>query len=95
MVEDQIDILKLLQSFALGVIIVGALGSLYLTMRAGGNNKSLLLVLLFLLWVLSPFAALIRINILSGSLPTGKLKSGKAQFDLVQISVLPNNEIPI
>ena len=69
MVEDQIDILKLLQSFALGVMIAGALGSLYLTVSAGENNKSFLLVLLFILWVLSPFAALIRINILSGPWP--------------------------
>ncbi len=70
--EPKVDKLKLLRSFVLGVVIVIALASIYLTMAAGENNKSLLLVLSFVLWVLSPFLALIRINILSTSWPYRK-----------------------
>lgn len=67
--ETKIDKLKQFRSFVLGVLVAGAGGCLYLTMRAGEKNKSLLLVFLFIVWVLSPFAALIRINILSKSWP--------------------------
>jgi hypothetical protein len=51
--------LNLLRIIALFVLAVGALASLYFTLHAGHNNKSVLLVALFVVWVLSPFVALI------------------------------------
>jgi len=47
---------------SLVVILIGALGSLALTYHAGHNNKSFLLVLMFMAWVLSPFIALLLAN---------------------------------
>jgi hypothetical protein len=71
-VAPEVDKLKLLRNFVLGVVIAVALASIYLTMMAGGNNKSFLLVSLFIIWVLSPLVALIRINLLSRSWPQRK-----------------------
>jgi hypothetical protein len=45
------------------VIIIGALCSLTLTYYAGRNNKSFLLSLMFMAWVLSPFIVLLLANI--------------------------------
>ena len=42
----------------LGLVIAGALGSLDLTIMAGKNNPSILLITMFCGWVLSPFVAL-------------------------------------
>jgi hypothetical protein len=44
------------------VIIIGALCSLTLTYYAGRNNKSFLLSLMFMAWVLSPFIVLLLTN---------------------------------
>jgi len=41
------------------VTLVGAMGSAGLTLYAGRHNPSRLLVALFVVWVLSPFAALL------------------------------------
>jgi hypothetical protein len=54
-----------LQKTAFVFVIAGALGSLAFTFSAGRNNKSVLLILLFAIWVLSPFIALIIANIFS------------------------------
>ena len=54
-----------LRILALIILIVGAIGSLYLTLEKGRNNRSAFLDILFLLWVLSPFAALYIASILS------------------------------
>ncbi|HEY1985668.1 MAG TPA: hypothetical protein VGG85_09680 [Terracidiphilus sp.] len=51
--------LDLLGKVALGALAVGALGSVAFTLRAGHRNKSLLLIALFVVWVLSPFVALV------------------------------------
>jgi hypothetical protein len=51
--------LNLLRIIALVVLAVGAGASLNFTLHAGHNNKSMFLVALFVIWVLSPFAALI------------------------------------
>jgi hypothetical protein len=40
------------------VAIVGAIGSLYFMFKTGRNQKSILLIVLFTGWVLSPFAGL-------------------------------------
>lgn len=50
---------------ALIVLVIGAIGSLYLTFEKGRNNRSAFLDVLFFLWVLSPFAALYIASILS------------------------------
>jgi len=45
-----------LRSGALIVVCLGALISFILTLKAGEKNHSILLPLLFIVWVLSPFA---------------------------------------
>ena len=54
---------NLFRIFALGITLAGAFYSLILTIHAGQNNKSTILPLLFVTWVLSPFSALIVANI--------------------------------
>jgi hypothetical protein len=56
-----------LQATALAVLLVGALISLGLVTHAGRNNHSVLLPVLFVVWVLSPFAALFLACLVSGS----------------------------
>ena len=58
MVDKKTSNLKLLQTMAMVVAIVGAIGSLYFMFEAGRNQKSLLLIALFTAWVLSPFVGL-------------------------------------
>lgn len=48
-----------LSPIALFAVIAGAAGSVVFTLIAGHNNKSVLLVLLFVIWVLSPFVAMV------------------------------------
>ena len=50
---------------ALVMILIGSVGSIGFTLRAGGNNRSILLVALFVSWVFSPFIALFVANIAS------------------------------
>lgn len=50
---------------ALLVGIVGAVVSLYFMFNAGRNQPSLLLIVLFMLWVLSPFVGLFLLNNIS------------------------------
>jgi|SRR5664279_3966603 len=57
--------LNLLSVIALGVVIVGAGSSLILTLQAGRNNKSIVLVALFSVWVLLPFIALVAASMVS------------------------------
>jgi hypothetical protein len=47
------------------VMLIGALVSLGLTFRAGRNNHSLLLIMLFGIWVFTPFMGLVVAYILS------------------------------
>jgi hypothetical protein len=49
---------NLVRPWMLGLTAAGALGSLDLTILAGKNNTSLLLMTMFCGWVLSPFVAL-------------------------------------
>ena len=53
-----------LRAVALIVVAAGAVGSVALTIRAGRNTPRLLLVL-FVIWVLSPFVALAWANVRS------------------------------
>jgi hypothetical protein len=50
---------------ALVMILIGSVGSIGFTLRAGANNRSILLVALFVIWVFSPFIALLIANIAS------------------------------
>ncbi len=54
-----------LRMLGLIVLIIGAIGSFYLTLEKGQHNRSAFLDILFLIWVLSPFAALYIASILS------------------------------
>jgi hypothetical protein len=47
-----------LRSVARGALLAGAAASLALMLRAGSRQRSLVLILLFTGWVLSPFVAL-------------------------------------
>jgi len=58
MVDKKASNLNLLQTVAMVVAIVGAIGSLYFMFKAGHNQKSILLIVLFTGWVLSPFVGL-------------------------------------
>jgi hypothetical protein len=61
--------LSLLRTVALVVLVAGAGVSLGLMLHTGRNNKSVLLLLLFAIWVLSPFIALLAANIVSRRWP--------------------------
>jgi hypothetical protein len=47
------------------VVMVTAVASLIMVIRAGRHNRSLLLPILFILWVASPFAAVLIANKIS------------------------------
>lgn len=53
-----------LRAVALVAVVVGAVGSVGLTLRAGHNTPRFLLIL-FVFWVLSPFVALAWANVVS------------------------------
>ncbi len=57
--------LGLLHSVALTAVVVGALGSVGFMLWVGHRNPSRLLIGLFVIWVLSPFMALLLANIVS------------------------------
>jgi hypothetical protein len=58
------EFLGLLRAVALVAVVVGAIGSVGLMLRAGRSTPRLLLVL-FVIWVLSPFMALAWANMVS------------------------------
>ena len=72
----------LVRSLALGVATAGALGSLAFTLQAGGHNVSVILVLLFSVWVLSPYILLIIFCVRSGNW------SARARISLYVIMIL-------
>ena len=51
--------LRLLRTAAYIAALIGAIGSVGFTLRAGHRNPSRLLITLFVLWVLSPFIAML------------------------------------
>jgi hypothetical protein len=51
-------LLGLLRIAALIALLAGAIGSVAFTLRAGQHNNSRVLMVLFVLWVLSPFVAI-------------------------------------
>jgi uncharacterized membrane protein len=59
--------LDLLRIIALVLLLAGAGASLGLTLYAGRKNNSIILIVLFAMWVLSPFVALILANMISKS----------------------------
>ena len=46
----------------LTALLIGAIGSLYFMFKAGSNQKSIILIGLFTVWVLSPFVGLFIAN---------------------------------
>jgi len=54
----------ILRAVALSVLIIGATGSLVIMLREGQDTPRFLLIL-FIIWVLSPFAALFWANMVS------------------------------
>lgn len=56
-----------LKTIALIVVLTGAVASLVFMFNAGRNQKSILLIALFTIWVLSPFIALLVANAISKS----------------------------
>jgi hypothetical protein len=57
--------LVVLQRTALVTVLAGAAGSLGLMLRAGRHQKSQILILLFTIWVLSPFVCFALTNVVS------------------------------
>ncbi len=58
---------SLLRSVAWIVLLVGSVWSLSLTIQAGRNNDSILLKILFMVWVLSPYLIQLLLFLLSTS----------------------------
>ncbi|MDQ2840697.1 MAG: hypothetical protein M3Y72_06600 [Acidobacteriota bacterium] len=58
-----------LRSAGLMAVLVGAVGSVGFMLRAGRHNSSRTLLVLFALWVLSPFVALVGVNVVSKRWP--------------------------
>ncbi len=58
-----------LKTVALIAVLSGAAGSLVLMFRAGRHQSSILLIVLFTIWVLSPFMALLAANAVSTRWP--------------------------
>jgi len=56
---------NLLHTIALVALFAGAIGSLFLMFAAGHNQKSILLIVLFTGWVLSPFMGLFIAEMIS------------------------------
>jgi ABC-type Mn2+/Zn2+ transport system permease subunit len=67
--EKQGNELGLLRAAALLAVVAGAVGAVGLTLYAGRHNSSLILKALFVLWVLSPFAALVGTDVISKRWP--------------------------
>ena len=57
--------LSLLHATALIALLAGAVGSVGLLLRAGQRNNSRLLLVLFTIWVVSPFGALASADVYS------------------------------
>ncbi|HEY8734784.1 MAG TPA: hypothetical protein VIL90_09480 [Puia sp.] len=53
--NDKLDMLRII---SLVVVTAASLASLIFTIRAGHRNKSVILILLFAIWVLSPFVTM-------------------------------------
>lgn len=51
--------MTVLRNAALAIVLAGAAGAVGLTLYAGRHNTSRLLMLIFAIWVLSPFVALV------------------------------------
>ena len=57
--------LGFLRAAALIAVLAGAAGSVGLMLQAGRHNDSRILLVLFAIWVLSPFMALVLANVVS------------------------------
>ena len=62
-------LLGVLRGAALIMVLAGAAGSLGLMFRAGHGQKSRILLLLFAIWVLSPFVAFVSAHVVSTRWP--------------------------
>jgi hypothetical protein len=56
---------RVLHAIAVLMVLAGAAGSLGFTLYTGSHNPSVVLVLLFAGWVVSPFIALLLINVIT------------------------------
>ena len=56
---------NILRIASLSTVLVGAIGSMYFMFTAGSHQKSIVLLVLFTAWVLSPFIGLVVVNRLS------------------------------
>ena len=63
------SILGLLRAVAIIVAVAGAIGSVGLTLHVGRHNPSRILLSLFVIWVLSPFVALVCASAVSKRWP--------------------------
>jgi len=54
-----------MNTFAFIVVLGGGVGSLILMFTAGRNQRSILLIIMFTSWVLSPFIGLVVANVIS------------------------------
>ncbi|HLO31182.1 MAG TPA: hypothetical protein VK249_18680 [Anaerolineales bacterium] len=57
--------LRLLRATAPSALVAGAAGSSAFTLYAGRHNASRILIMLFVIWILSPLAVLVLANLIS------------------------------
>jgi len=74
MTENNTSNQNILRATALTTLFVGTIGSLYFMLNVGSNQKSIILVILFTVWVLSPFVGLFVATQLTKR-RTGKINS--------------------
>ncbi len=65
MIEKNTSHNNFLKTIALIVVLIGVVGSIVLMFNAGRNQKSILLIALFTIWMLSPFIVLLVAYVLS------------------------------
>jgi hypothetical protein len=68
-IVKQFITLSTMRTITLVVVLAGAASALGLMLHAGRNNDSVLLVVLFVIWVVSPFIALLVANVVSKRWP--------------------------
>ena len=59
--------ISFLRRITLLLVLTGSVGSLKLTFYAGHNNNSMILTLLYAVWVLSPFIVFLMSDVISRS----------------------------
>ncbi len=83
--QQSANFLSFLRGVALLTVLLGAVGSLRFMLYVGSRQSSLILIGLFTVWVLSPFAALVYAHRMAKRWPAG---AQAASYSLMLILTL-------